>query len=84
VCVLRFDEASDVQMHGKLNLFVITCLYTGEVKTLTLALHGLYIVHCNIEYFSEVYTFSQCQSLVVTHYRVLLLQIIHCWPQMKK
>jgi hypothetical protein len=56
VCI-KFDEASDVQMHGKLNLFVITCLYTGEVKTLTLALHGSYIVYYNIEYFSEVHTF---------------------------
>ena len=55
---IKFDEASDVQMHGKLNLFVIKCLYTGEVKTLTLALHGLYIVYYNIEYFNEVYTFE--------------------------
>jgi secreted Zn-dependent insulinase-like peptidase len=35
-----FDEASDIQMHGKLNVFVNVCLYTGEVKTLTLALQG--------------------------------------------
>ncbi len=33
-----FDEASDIQMHGKLNVFVNVCLHTGEVKTLTLAL----------------------------------------------
>ncbi len=36
-----FDEASDIQMHGKLNVFVNVCLHTGgEVKTLTLALQG--------------------------------------------
>ena len=35
-----FDEASDIQMHGKLNVFVNVCLYTGEVKTFTLALQG--------------------------------------------
>ena len=33
-----FDEASDIQMHGNLNVFVNVCLYTGEVRTFTLAL----------------------------------------------
>ena len=47
---IKFDEASDVQMHGKLNVFVICCLYTGEVKTLTLALHGLNVVFLNVEF----------------------------------
>jgi hypothetical protein len=36
---IMFDEASDIQMHGKLNVFV-NVWYTGEVKTLTLALQG--------------------------------------------
>ena len=35
-----FDEASDIQMHGNLNVFVNVCLYTGEVRTFTLALEG--------------------------------------------
>ena len=35
-----FDEASDIQMHGNLNFFVNVCLYTGEVRTFTLALKG--------------------------------------------
>ncbi len=35
-----FDEASDIQMHGYLNVFVNVCLYTGEVRTFTLALKG--------------------------------------------
>ena len=35
-----FDEASDIQMHGNLNVFVNVCLYTGEVRTFTLALKG--------------------------------------------
>ena len=37
---LMFDEASDIQMHGNLNVFVNVCLYTGEVRTFTLALKG--------------------------------------------
>ena len=37
---LMFDEASDIQMHGNLNDFVNVCLYTGEVRTFTLALKG--------------------------------------------
>jgi hypothetical protein len=37
---LMFDEASDIQMHGNLNVFVNVCLYTGEVGTFTLALKG--------------------------------------------
>ena len=35
-----FDEASDIQMHGNLNVFVNVCLYTGEVRTFSLALKG--------------------------------------------
>ena len=35
---LMFDGASDIQMHGNLNVFVNVCLYTGEVRTFTLAL----------------------------------------------
>jgi hypothetical protein len=35
-----FDEAADIQMHGNLNVFINVCLYTGEVRTLTLALKG--------------------------------------------
>jgi hypothetical protein len=35
-----FDEASDIQMHGNLNVFVNVRLYTGEVRTFTLALKG--------------------------------------------
>ncbi len=35
-----FDEASDIQMHGNLNVFVNVCLHTGEVRTFTLALKG--------------------------------------------
>ena len=35
-----FDEASDIQMHGNLNVFVNVCLYTGEVRMFTLALKG--------------------------------------------
>ena len=38
--ILMFDEASDIQMHGNLNVFVNVCLYTGEVRTFTLALKG--------------------------------------------
>ena len=37
---LMFDEASDIQMHGNLNVFVNVCLCTGEVRTFTLALKG--------------------------------------------
>jgi hypothetical protein len=37
---LMLDEASDIQMHGNLNVFVNVCLYTGEVRTFTLALKG--------------------------------------------
>ena len=67
VCI-KFDEASDVQMHGKLNVFVITCLYTGDVKTLTLALHGLYTVYYNIDYLSFIFTFHQRQSAAFIHF----------------
>ncbi len=37
-----FVEASDIQiqMHGNLNVFINVCLYTGEVRTFTLALKG--------------------------------------------
>jgi hypothetical protein len=34
------DEASDIQMHGNLNVLINVCLYTGEVRTLTLAIKG--------------------------------------------
>ncbi len=37
---IMFDEASDIQMHGNLNAFINVCLYTGKVRTLTLALKG--------------------------------------------
>lgn len=36
-----FDEASDINMNGNLNVFVNVCLYNGEVRTLTLALQGI-------------------------------------------
>jgi hypothetical protein len=67
VCI-KFDEASDVQMHGKLNVFVITCLYTGDVKTLTLALHGLlYTMYYNIAHLSKLLlhlpTTSKCSFI---------------------
>ena len=39
-----FDEASDIQMHGNLNVFVHVCLYTGEVRTFTLALKGEIVI----------------------------------------
>ena len=39
-----FDEASDIQMHGNLNVFVNVCLYTGEVRTFTLALKGEIVI----------------------------------------
>ena len=45
---IMFDEASDIQMHGNLNVFVNVCLYTGEVRTLTLALKGdicMYVIN---------------------------------------
>jgi hypothetical protein len=67
VCI-KFDEASDVQMHGKLNVFVITCLYTGDVKTLTLALNGLYTVYYNIAYLCFIFTFHQRQSAAFIHF----------------
>jgi hypothetical protein len=38
---LMFDEASDIQMHKHLNIFVNILLETGEVRTLTLALQGI-------------------------------------------
>jgi hypothetical protein len=36
-----FDEASDINMNGNLNVFVNVCLYNGEVRTLTLELQGI-------------------------------------------
>ena len=65
VCI-KFDEASDVQMHGKLNVFVISCLYTGEVKTLTLALHGWYIVYLNVAFHSTIVLYFLCLTSNVT------------------
>ena len=41
-----FDEASDIQMHGNRNVFVNVCLYTGEVRTFTLALKGEDVHSC--------------------------------------
>ena len=39
-----FDEASNIQMRGNLNVFVNVCLYSGDVKTLSLALQGINII----------------------------------------
>jgi len=65
VCI-KFDEASDVQMHGKLNVFVISCLYTGEVKTLTLALRGLDVFIFNVEFHNAVVVLHTFPTLIVT------------------
>jgi hypothetical protein len=53
-------------MHGKLNVFVISCLYTGEVKTLTLALHGWYIVYYNVAFRSTIVLCFLCLTSNVT------------------
>ncbi len=63
---IKFDEASDVQMHGKLNVFVISCLYTGEVKTLTLALHGLDVFIFNVKFHNAVVVLYTFPTLIVT------------------
>jgi hypothetical protein len=65
VCT-KFDEASDVQMHDKLNVFVISCLYTGEEKTLTLALHGLDVFTFNVEFHNAVVVLYTFPILIVT------------------
>ena len=66
-----FDEASDIQMHGNLNVFVNVCLYTGEVRTFTLALKG------------EIVRVT----LPLTHNMLAInnvLLVMHVWPLLKK
>jgi hypothetical protein len=41
---LMSDEASDIQMHKHLNMFVNMLLETGEVITRTLALDGTFLL----------------------------------------
>ena len=53
-------------MHGKLNVFVISCLYTGEVKTLTLALHGLDVFIFNVKFHNAVVVLYTFPTLIVT------------------
>jgi hypothetical protein len=43
---IMFDEASDINMNGNLNVFVNVCLYTGEVRAAHSHLHCK--VLCNI------------------------------------
>ena len=38
---IMFDEASDITMNSKLNVFVNILLQSGDVKTLTLSLVGI-------------------------------------------
>jgi hypothetical protein len=58
-----FDEASDINMNGNLNVFVNVCLYTGEVRTLTLALQGI------VQYTNTItsYLVTLCCILHVYH-----------------
>ena len=67
-----FDEASDINMNGNLNVFVNVCLYSGEVRTLTLALQGI-VTYTNamISYllsfvlscaYAIVYMFYDCKN----------------------
>ena len=66
-----FDEASDIQMHGNLNVFVNVCLYTGEVRTFTLALKG------------EIVRVT----LPLTHNMLAInnvLLVMYVWPLLKK
>jgi hypothetical protein len=56
---IMFDEASDIQMNGKLNVFVNVCLYTGEVRTLTLALQGLIFMQRTC----KIISYMNCISL---------------------
>jgi len=68
---LMFDEASDIQMHGNLNVFVNVCLYTGEVRTFTLALKG------------EIVRVT----LPLTHNMLAInnvLLVMYVWPLLKK
>ena len=67
---LMFDEASDIQMHGNLNVFVNVCLYTGEVRTFTLALKG------------EIVRVT----LPLTHNMLAInnVLIMYVWPLLKK
>ena len=64
-----FDDASDIQMHGNLNVFVNVCLYTGEVRTFTLALKGeIFIV-----------------TLLLTHNMLAINNVVltYVWPLLK-
>ena len=65
-----FDEASDIQMHGNLNVFVNVYLYTGEVRTFTLALKG------------EIVRVT----LPLTHNMLAInnVLIMYVWPLLKK
>ena len=44
-----FDEASDITMNSKLNVFVNILLASGDVKTLTLSLVGI-LLHADCVY----------------------------------
>lgn len=64
-----FDEASDIQMHGNLNVFVNVCLYTGEVRTFTLALKGEIVII----------------TLLLTHNMLAINNVLltYVWPLIK-
>ena len=66
---LMFDEASDIQMHGNLNVFVNVCLYTGEVRTFTLALKGEIVI----------------VTLLLTHNMLAINNVLltYVWPLLK-
>ncbi len=49
-------------------MYLLLLAYTGDVKTLTLALHGLYTVYYNIDYLSFIFTFHQRQSAAFIHF----------------
>ena len=46
---IMFDEASDITMNSKLNVFVNILLASGDVKTLTLSLVGI-LLHADCVY----------------------------------
>ena len=62
---IMFDEASDINMNGNLNVFVNVCLYSGEVRTLTLALQGI-----------VTYTNAMISYLYLLYYPVRMLLYI--------
>ena len=58
-----FDEASDITMNSKLNVFVNILLASGDVKTLTLSLVGI-LFH------------PDCLALYLALYRFILFGFI--------